>query len=491
MKVFFTGRHGLLLGSAVAVLALTLTSPAHAFDPFDVLRTNKLISATPSGYAPSADVSRAPCNLDRRPSPLDLHSAVEWALCSNPKTAEAWANIKVQAAGVGIGRAAYLPTITASGQEQREKSSTTFNGVSPLYNSGYSALVRSETVSLNWVLYDFGGRSAALKNAKELLSAACANRDVTLQDVLLTVAKDYYAAQAAQGMLDSTRELEHRAKQTADVALMRVTKGIAPISDQLQAQTSYTQTIFKRVKAEGELQVALGVLAADMDLKPSEPLTVPSVEDGGTVPDAQFSASVSELIDTAKRTHPSILAAQSQLNAAIAKEDIALAQGLPQLSLVARYSNNRQPANLGVGADSFYPATARDKYIGIQLNIPLFEGFGRVYQVRQARAQSEVQRAILSEAEQKAGIDVWKSYQYLQTSTQNLETTAMLVKIAEQSFVAVRSRYRAGVGSIIEILNVQASLADAKQQRVQALTDWRVARLDLAAKLGTLSMQDI
>ncbi|MBK3744201.1 TolC family protein, partial [Paraburkholderia aspalathi] len=52
-------------------------------------------------------------------------------------------------------------------------------------------------------------------------------------------------------------------------------------------------------------------------------------------------------------------------------------------------------------------------------------------------------------------------------------------------------RYTAGVGNILELLNAQKSLSEAKQQRIQALTDWRAARLQLAAKMGRLDAGDL
>jgi outer membrane protein len=48
-----------------------------------------------------------------------------------------------------------------------------------------------------------------------------------------------------------------------------------------------------------------------------------------------------------------------------------------------------------------------------------------------------------------------------------------------------------GVGNILELLNAQSSLAAAKRERIQSLTDWRSARLQLAAKLGRLGMSSI
>jgi outer membrane protein len=137
------------------------------------------------------------------------------------------------------------------------------------------------------------------------------------------------------------------------------------------------------------------------------------------------------------------------------------------------------------------PATGHDWYFGVQVQIPFFEGFGRTYQIRQAHAQVEVQQYTLDEAQQQVGLDVWKSYQTLQTDLQNLQNTASLLEIAQRSFDAAKHRYTAGVGNILELLNSQSSLSDANRQRIQALTDWRSARLQLAAKMGQLGIGNL
>ncbi|ALK30709.1 hypothetical protein Bpla01_28540 [Burkholderia plantarii] len=65
------------------------------------------------------------------------------------------------------------------------------------------------------------------------------------------------------------------------------------------------------------------------------------------------------------------------------------------------------------------------------------------------------------------------------------------IHLAQQSYAAAEHRYQIGVGSILELLNTQSALANAKKQRIQALTDWRSARLQLASKLGRLDMDSL
>jgi outer membrane protein len=461
-------------------LLMGSSAPAHAFDPLFAMQH---ISPTAGGEITGSN----PCDFGRIEQPLPLIDAVERGLCHNPKTREAWAGVKAQSAAVGAARAAFLPTLSASWQSVRDNSSTDVNG-HPQLSSDNSSTVRSESATLSWVLYDFGGRSAALRNASELLAAANATQDATLQVEFAAVAKDYYAAQAAVGALAAAKDIEDDAAGSLKAASARVDKGVAPITDALQAQTQHEESVFNRTKAEGDLQVALGTLASDIGLDPDEPLVVPSVTDGAAPNDA-FNDSVADLIAEVKQTHPGVLAARAQYQAAVAKADQTRAEGLPNVSLVGKYSRNNQPASLGLGIPEF-PATGRDAYVGIQVSIPLFEGFGRHYQIRQAEAEAERQADIIDEVQQQVTLDVWTAYQALRTATQNAQNSTAMVEIARRSYDAAEHRYQASVGNILELLNTQTALANAQQRRIQALTDWRNAKIQLAAKLGRLNLSD-
>ena len=467
---------------SMVLAAMLFASPAAR--AFDVLRTEGGIPATAASAIVPDPIG---CQFGPPGEPLLLSEAVERALCSNPKTREAWADVKAQAAGLGVARAAYLPTITGNGQLVRDNSVTDVTD-HPTLSSASLANVNTESVSLNWTLYDFGARSAAVRNASALLAAARSTQDATLQSLFVTVAKDYYAAQAAAGALAAALDIEHMAGESAKAASARVDKGIAPISDALQAQTAYTQAVLTRNKAQGTWQTAAGTLAADLDLSPDVPLQLPAVTEG-IQPDAAFTESVGELIDEAKHTHPSVLAAQAQVDAASAKVDQTRAEGLPNISLVSKYSRDNQPASLGLGIPEF-PATGHEWYIGVQITIPFFEGFSRTYQVRQTQAQLEKQQDVLDDARQQVGLEVWSSYQAVQTSIDSVKDSATLLDIAQRSFIAAQHRYQAGVGNILELLNAQSALANARQQRVQALSDWRASRLRLGGSLGRLSSTD-
>ncbi|REG60996.1 outer membrane protein [Paraburkholderia sp. BL6669N2] len=460
--------------------ALAASGGARAFD---MLHAEHDISATPAGtLATDCRFADAPAR------PLRLAEAVERTLCNNPKTREAWAAVKAQAAGVGAARAAYLPTVSANWQAVRENTVSNIED-HPALSSDIAATVRSASVNLNWTLFDFGGREAALKNADALLEAARATQNATLQDSFALTAMHYYKAQAAVGELDATRDVEEMTRRSMLAAQMRADKGVAPLTDALQAQTQHEQALFSLTKAESDAQTALGTLASDMNLDPGVPLEMPAVTEDVRAYGA-FGKSVDQMIRDVQISHPSVRAAQAQYDAALAKISQTRAQGLPAVSLVGKYSQNNQPQSLGLGLAA-YQAKGHDAYIGVQVSIPLFEGFGRHYQIDQAQAQADRQEYALDDARRQVALNVWSSYQTLAGATKNAENSVNLLATAQRAWDAARHRYDAGVGNILELMNTQAALANAKQRRVQAVADWDYARIDLAGKLGELGRGDL
>jgi outer membrane protein TolC len=57
-------------------------------------------------------------------------------------------------------------------------------------------------------------------------------------------------------------------------------------------------------------------------------------------------------------------------------------------------------------------------------------------------------------------------------------------RLAERELEMSRDRFRAGVADNLEVINAQASLANARAGQVQALAVYNAARLNLAAALG-------
>ena len=74
----------------------------------------------------------------------------------------------------------------------------------------------------------------------------------------------------------------------------------------------------------------------------------------------------------------------------------------------------------------------------------------------------------------------------LATATQSVKTAEDLLESATQSERVAAGRYRAGVGNILDLLTAQVALANARQSRIQAGTNWYVSRASLAQAMGAL-----
>lgn len=430
-------------------------------DPF---KTRSLAASSPLGALKSA--SSEPCGNSDIGSPLALSNIVDRVLCNNPKSREAWANARYHAAQIGVAHAPYLPSVSINGAAARNVSAGPGTDVS--YNS------LSANLSLSYLLYDYGGRDAALENARQQFAAASATQDSVVQNLFMTAIQGYYQMSATKAVLDSTREAERAAKVSLEAAEARYKAGVATPADKLQAQTAYSQAVLNRIRAEGDLKNARGTLAnmmgvdADRDFVLQTNSASPVYE--------QFQSNVSELIAEARRRRPDLAAAEAQLKAAHAGIQTAEADGKPSFSVTT---------NLGYLDRQFGEAT-RNGAIGVNVTIPLFTGYASTYKIRSAQELAASKQAALDQLNLQIALDVWKAYQNLQTETQSVRSSADLVTSATQNADVALGRYKAGVGNIIDVITAQSALASARAQQIQATFNWDIARAGLAYAIGQL-----
>jgi outer membrane protein len=430
---------------------------AETSDPFN---TAAMLPAKPALH--SDGTLGDPCSKPMPITALNLADVVSFALCNNPQTRVAWASSRVQAAQVGVSKAGYLPNAALN-------ASATHN----LSGSPAAANQRNVGVTLSYLLYDFGSRAANLENARQLLAAVIATQDNTVQTIFLAAIQAFYQAQATYAALDAALESERAAKESFAAAEARYNAGSATPADKLQAQTAYSQATLNRITTEGSQKNAQGALANMLGLDANRPVALVTANTIA-VPD-NFEGDVNALIEQARQHRPDLQAAAAQVKAAEASVDAARAAGRPSLSLIA--SSNR--FNSG-------DITSHNSLVGINLSVPIFYGYSTTYRVRAAEATVDVKNGQLEQLRLQVALDVWTAYQNLTTATQSLRTTADLLSSAEQSQRVALGRYKAGVGSILDVLNAQSALAGARQQRIQSTFNWNINRAVLAEAMGSL-----
>jgi outer membrane protein TolC len=360
-----------------------------------------------------------------------------------------------------------LITGSVTGSRTRSLSA---NGGEPIDRS-----LVSPSLTLSYLLLDFGGRSGTIDAARQNLFAADLAHNATIQDVVLQVETAYFTYMANSALLGAEKSAIAEARANLASAQQRDSVGLATIADVLQARTALSQEQLNLESIEGSLQTARGNLAAAMGISPSVQYEVGPLSDA--LPVRNVSLTVDSLIADAVARRPDLAAARAQAAAAVAQVRVTKSEGLPALVLGSTAGRTyADPNRYGGGS---YGLT-------LGLSMPLFTGFSHQYDVAAARARADAASAQADVVRQQVTTQVFTSYYTLQTSAQRVTTADDLLASAEQSEQVAAGRYREGVGSIIDLLTAQSALANARAQQVQSRWQWYTALAQLAHDSGVL-----
>ena len=419
------------------------------------------IKRIPQGYLDPSSID--PCSTKNYDKPLSLVDVTEAALCNNPQTREVYANARVQAAQVGVARSLFFPSVTdtLSATENKNRTSN--------YSNATNRIVAS------YLLYDFGSRDANLENANELLRAASATQNTTVQTVLLAAVNAFYQVHATRAVLNASIDSERLYQESFKSAEAKYIAGVATPADKLQAQTSFANATLTKLKNEGALKIAYGNLANIMGVPAN--INFQMADSQLDVIPELVDQDIEALIEQARIQRPDLIASEAQLKASLAKIEAVKADAKPKVRIDA---SNQYDENL-LGQTS-----QNTSQIGIFLSIPLFEGYKPTYLIRSAEATAELNASKRDQLKLQVSLDVWTAYQNLKTANESITASNVLVLSAEESSRVALGRYKEGVGNIIDTLNAQNALANAKQQKIQSVLNWNIARTTPAQSIGVL-----
>lgn len=463
------------LAALATVAALLATLPARSGEPapFDPLLARppeldrgKLLPGDEQGMVCTSS-SFVPGKV------LTLADTVDLALCHQPQVQATWASIKLQAAQLGEARAAYLPTLNAGASRYRD-------GINSEQGSSTRS-VGTLYATLTWRLLDFGGRSANQRAADVLLQAALASQDAALQKAMAAAVGLYHDAHSARAAEQARERALELARQVLATAIKREQRGVGALPETLQARSFVAKAELELARAIGQHKRSLVALAVGVGL----------LDQAGDVPVLTLSSEVEEdplgleqnlpgWLQSARQYHPAILAARAQLEAAREKVKVARSEGMPTLDLSAsRFINGRPNQGGGSRGD-------RETVVGLNLNIPVFEGYARNYKIDGTQAQVELREAELRDVQAQVLGDIATTYAEATTALRSMASARALLEAAQRAVESVRRKYDAGAADIVEMLNAQSVLGDAELERIRSLSDWRSARLRLLANAGEM-----
>jgi outer membrane protein TolC len=292
---------------------------------------------------------------------------------------------------------------------------------------------------------------------------------------MLQIQVAYFQYLAARSLLGSQHTTLAEAQANLEAAEERRRVGLATIADVLQARTAASQAQLDLQSTEGNLQTTRGALALSLGIPANLPYDVDST--AAEVPVAALADSVDGLISAALKGRPDLAAARSEAEAARAGIGEARSSLLPSLNLNAT-AGRTYATTIPNGATSYN--------VGVSHSIPLVNGFSRLYDLRAAQFQAEAASARSETLRQQVVYQVFSAYYALQTSTRRVRTAEDLVASAQQSDDVALARYKAGVGTVLDLLAAQSALASARAQRVDARLTWSVSLAQLAHDAGVL-----
>jgi TolC family type I secretion outer membrane protein len=408
--------------------------------------------ALPDGVAPGATLS--------------LPQIIDVALRNNPQTRIAWLNARAGEAGIGVAQSNFYPEVDLGAGLTRARSSSTA-GAS-------TATVFGPSLTLNYLLFDFGGRAAEVEQARQTLIAADFQHNQAIQDVILRVQQAYYGFLDAKALL-AAQDATIKERQTSlDSADARHNSGVATIADVLQARTALSQAELTRETFAGSVRTFEGEIATAMGLPAATHFEFGELP--SQVPSTEVTNAVEALIAQAVQQRPDLAASRADAERAQAHVTEVRSSYLPALT-----------ATSSLGETFFGTSTHQTPYsAGLAVRWPVFTGFRNTYDVRQAQTQAALARESVRNSEQQVMLQVWTSYYSLQTATQRLATSRDLLASAQQSADVAQGRYRSGVGSILDVLTAEAALETARAQEVQSRADWFLSVAQLAHDTGSL-----
>jgi outer membrane protein len=402
----------------------------------------------------------------------------ERALQNDPLIRQAEA--KQSAAGESRiqGLARFFPTLAAtaaSGREWRHNKIVSLNNLFPAnqeyWNNNFS-------VNLTQPLFHWD-HWIQLSQSDNKIAQATAAYEAELQKLMVRTTEAYFNVLSAQDNLQFTvSEKEAIAKQL-EQAKARFEVGIIPITDVYEAQAAFDQTTANELEAANNIdnqKEALREIIGDSEALVSSlgetlPLKKPEPDN------------LSKWDETAETNNLSIIAAFNEMEVAHKAIDIQRSGHLPKLDLVGAYGVTENGSSFGPRGDN--------QSIGVQLNVPLFEGGAVNSRTRQASFEYEASKENLNSVKRSVKRQVNNTYRSILTNISRIEALKATVTSAASALEASEAGFEVGIRTMVDVLGEQRNVYRAKRDLSRARYDYLINTIKLKQTTSDLVQADL
>lgn len=419
--------------------------------------------------AGSAQAQQGPVLSDS----LTLDGTIRSVLDANPAITSLEEEVNAATSRVQQTRGGFLPQITGT---------ATYTRIDPVVklqlspdapefqlapNNNYDA-----HITLQYGLLDFGKKEASYNLAE--------SRRLIAQDQIAVTRRDlaYAAAQAYYNILFVRESIKVQDQQIASLRQheremeKRVEGGVSTKFDVTTTQVRITQAENVKIDLQNQLrnqQVQLARL-----LHKPEYVEVPV---RGTLAYQPQAVDVEAALAKATETRPEIKMARDAENTAAMNLKFVERSNKPLLGVGAQ---------LG-GKNGYLPNLEqfRPNSVGVvQLSVPIYDGNKNKNQRVEAQANIRGAQARTQDAQEQVRADVRQAANNLQASTARYNNAVVQIKQASDALTRAKARYRYDVGTNLDVLDAETSLAQARLARLQAIYNYTQGQYQLKRATG-------
>jgi outer membrane protein TolC len=420
---------------------------------------------------------------------MTLPEAMDHARSHHPEVRAALARVAAQRAAASVPRAQWYPVFGVTAQLFAATANNTTGtyvnqpfmdipriGATRVASPGTMEPSASTFAGVGGLqeLFDFG-RIAAQSAAEDALVDVEQQRARTRTlDVTFGVEEAYYAVLAAKSIVKASDDAYDRAKVHRDLAKAGVDAGLRPPIELTRAEAELSKLDIGRTKARGNVSIAQAVLAASAGVDDA-------ALDAAPAPSVRELPALSDALARASTNDPRILEMLAQLHADEQRTRAIGAEMRPDFSFTATFSGRAGGAPPSSGNSTEFGGWV--PYIpnwdaGIVFSWPIYDGTVSARKAA-ARAREDVHREEIAAAKQGVAATVRQAYISVTVARDAVPGLERAVKAAEANYVQADARFRAGLGTSVE-------LADAEGLRTEAEIELALGEFELVRSRAAL-----
>lgn len=393
------------------------------------------------------------------PQELTLQGSIAAAVANNPALKMAQADRDKAAWGIDEAEAGRLPTLSLGSTYSRQPAA----GLSPA-SDGVNTSLR-----MNWQVYNGGRTEGLIDQAEQGLSSAGAGVSKAEQQVRLDAASGYFAVLLNSNLVAVNEQTVKNLREHLTTAQAKYNAGLVAKGDVLRSEVELANAEQNFIKSQNAYDLALASLKNVMGFEQTGELTLTD-----QLKFEEYAKTLDESIALARAARPEIIQAEAGVGMAESGLRVAESGRLPTITVGASKG----------WADSWLPESGGDWSMNVTASWNIFDAGVTNAKVRQADAGLD---KALQQAEQTLDaieLEVRQVYLSMKEAEKRLATTEVAVAKAEEDLTIARTKYDAGVGTNLDVIDAQLSLAQARTNHYQALYDYNVNKAKLAKATG-------